>query len=58
MLGDESFIKTLTTPRKEIAYLPCTKVLMLKPNVGLTVMVSSEFNFLRIVVFPALSRPL
>lgn len=31
---------------------------MLKPSVGLMPMISSPFSFLRIVVFPALSRPL
>lgn len=31
---------------------------MLNPRVGLTVMISSPFNFFTIVVFPALSRPL
>ena len=31
---------------------------MLKPSVGLILLMSSPFNFLRIVVFPALSSPL
>lgn len=40
------------------AYLPCMNVLILNPKVGLMPDMSSLFNFLRIVVFPALSRPL
>lgn len=36
----------------------CSRVLMLKPNVGEMVLTSSPLNFLRIVVFPALSSPL
>jgi hypothetical protein len=47
---------TLTTPGA--AHLPCTNVLILKPNVGLTLMMSSPLSFLRIVVLPALSNPL
>ena len=39
-------------------HLPCTNVLILKPNVGLTDITSSPFSFLRMVVFPALSSPL
>lgn len=31
---------------------------MLKPKVGLMPMMSSPLSFLRMVVFPALSRPL
>jgi hypothetical protein len=31
---------------------------MLNPRVGLILLMSSPFSFLRIVVFPALSRPL
>ena len=38
--------------------LPCTNVLMLNPKVGLILLMSSPLSFLRIVVFPALSRPL
>ena len=34
------------------------RVLMLNPKVGETPETSSSFSFLRIVVFPALSRPL
>ena len=34
------------------------KVLILKPNVGLIPEISSSLSFLRIVVLPALSRPL
>jgi hypothetical protein len=37
---------------------PCWNVLMLKPRVGLTLMMSSPLIFFRIVVFPALSSPL
>ena len=36
----------------------CSTVLMLKPKVGEMVEISSPRNFLTIVVFPALSRPL
>ena len=36
----------------------CSSVLMLKPRVGEIVLMSSPLNFFRIVVFPALSRPL
>lgn len=36
----------------------CSKVLMLKPSVGEIVSMGSPLNLLRIVVFPALSRPL
>jgi hypothetical protein len=32
--------------------------LMLKPSVGLMVLISSLFSFLTMVVLPALSRPL
>jgi len=39
-------------------HFPWAKVLILKPRVGLTLMMSSPLSFLRIVVFPALSRPL
>lgn len=41
-----------------LAYFPWAKVLMLKPRVGLTDLISSPFIFLRMVVFPALSSPL
>lgn len=34
------------------------KDLMLKPSVGLTVLISSPFSFFKMVVLPALSRPL
>ena len=40
------------------AYFPCTNVLILNPRVGLTLLTSSPLIHLRIVVFPALSRPL
>lgn len=36
----------------------CSRVLMLKPSVGEMVSMSSPLNFLRMVVLPALSRPL
>jgi len=36
----------------------CSRVLMLKPNVGSIVLISSPLNFFKIVVLPALSRPL
>jgi hypothetical protein len=36
----------------------CSRVLMLKPSVGEMVSTSSPLNFLRMVVLPALSRPL
>lgn len=39
-------------------YPLCSSVLMLKPSVGEMVLMSSPLNFLRMVVFPALSRPL
>lgn len=39
-------------------HLPCPKVLMLNPSVGLIPVISSPFSRLRIVVLPALSRPL
>lgn len=39
-------------------YPLCSRVLMLKPSVGEMVLTSSPLNFFRIVVFPALSRPL
>jgi hypothetical protein len=42
----------------QTTYLPCTNVLILKPRVGLMVEMSSPLSFLRMVVFPALSRPL
>ena len=48
------FSLTETVP----AYFPCTKVLILNPRVGLTLLTSSPLSHLRIVVFPALSRPL
>ena len=40
------------------AYPLKLKVLMLKPRVGLTVVMSSPFKHLTMVVLPALSRPL
>jgi hypothetical protein len=40
------------------AYFPCTNVLILNPNVGLTDSTSSLFSFFTIVVLPALSSPL
>ena len=40
------------------AYPLCSRVLMLNPNVGEIVETSSPVNFFKIVVFPALSRPL
>lgn len=42
----------------QTTHLPCTNVLILKPMVGLMVEMSSPLSFLRMVVFPALSRPL
>lgn len=36
----------------------CSRVLMLKPSVGEMVSTSSPLNFLRMVVLPALSKPL
>lgn len=36
----------------------CSTVLILNPNVGEIWVISSPINFFRIVVFPALSRPL
>lgn len=42
----------------DLTNLPCMNVLMLKPSVGLTSLMSSPFNFLSIVVLPALSSPL
>lgn len=36
----------------------CSRVLMLKPRVGEMVSMSSPLNFFRMVVLPALSRPL
>ena len=36
----------------------CPRVLMLNPNVGSIVLISSPLNFFKIVVLPALSRPL
>ena len=40
------------------SYCLCSKVLMLNPRVGSIVLMSSPLNFFKIVVFPALSRPL
>lgn len=37
---------------------PCAKVFMLNPSVGLMLLMSSPLSFFRIVVFPALSKPL
>ena len=42
----------------KLSNLPCMNVLMLNPKVGLILVISSPLSFLRIVVFPALSRPL
>jgi hypothetical protein len=42
----------------KLSNLPCINVLMLNPKVGLILVISSPLSFLRIVVFPALSRPL
>lgn len=39
-------------------HFPCTNVLILNPRVGLMPIISSPLSFFRIVVFPALSRPL
>ena len=36
----------------------CSRDLMLKPSVGMIVLMSSPLNFLKMVVFPALSSPL
>ena len=36
----------------------CSSVLMLKPRVGEMVSMSSPLNFFRMVVLPALSKPL
>lgn len=55
----ESHTEAIETRKlKMLSHLLCTKVLILKPSVGLTSRISSPFNFLRIVVFPALSKPL
>lgn len=43
---------------ESVAYPLCSTVLMLKPNVGDIWVMSSPINFFRMVVFPALSRPL
>jgi len=51
-------LRQFCTLDRHITYFPCTKVLILKPRVGLTVEISSSLSFLRMVVFPALSRPL
>jgi hypothetical protein len=44
--------------RVGLAYPWKSMVLMMKPNVGLTVFTSSPMTFFTIVVLPALSRPL
>ena len=44
--------------KKEGTYPLCSTVLILKPNVGEMVLISSPMNFFKMVVFPALSRPL
>ena len=41
-----------------LSYSLCSRVLMLNPSVGSMVLISSPLNFFKIVVFPALSRPL
>ena len=41
-----------------VLYPLCSTVLMLKPNVGEMVLMSSPMNFFSIVVLPALSKPL
>ena len=41
-----------------LSYFPCTNVLILNPRVGHTLLTSSPLSHFRIVVFPALSRPL
>jgi len=41
-----------------IESVACANVLILNPNVGLTLRMSSPLSFLRIVVLPALSSPL
>lgn len=45
-------------PLGDPAHPRCSRVLMLKPSVGEMVSMSSPLNFLRMVVLPALSRPL
>ena len=42
----------------DIHYSLCSNVLILKPSVGDIVSMSSPLNFFKIVVLPALSRPL
>lgn len=42
----------------DIHYSLCSSVLILKPSVGDIVSMSSPLNFFKIVVLPALSRPL
>lgn len=54
----ESCISFVMRSDGQTTYLPCTNVLILKPMVGLMVEMSSPLSFLRMVVFPALSRPL
>ncbi len=39
-------------------YSLCSNVTMLKPSVGEMVFISSPLNFFKIVVLPALSKPL
>lgn len=44
--------------RRQQAHLACTNVLILNPRVGLTDMMSSPLRRFKMVVLPALSRPL
>lgn len=48
----------MTIVYPKITYSLCSSVLMLNPNVGSIVLISSPLNFFKIVVLPALSRPL
>ena len=43
---------------REMNYPLCSTVLILNPKVGEIVLMSSPINFFKMVVFPALSRPL
>lgn len=43
---------------KILAYPRCSKVLILNPSVGDIVSIGSPLNRFKIVVFPALSKPL
>lgn len=53
-----SLASRATENATRVAHLPWANVLMLNPNVGLTLIMSSPLSFFRIVVLPALSKPL